>query len=95
VTRRRTTTAVGLVDADWERSAEITVNGRRVVSGTELSIRGVPGRYRFVEHVRTPPGAEWITCLGKARAGEPVHFRSFHPDRVKTVHRVTKLRGAS
>lgn len=73
------------------RVGELKVNGRSVVVGTELSIKGQPGRFRFVEYV-VAAGAkhDWITVWG----GSENHraYRSFDPDRIRTVHRVEKLR---
>jgi hypothetical protein len=67
----------------WTVKNEIQVNGRTVVAGTELSITGEAGRFRFVKHVTTPT-AEWIDVVG-GRKGYSV-FRSFYVSRVKTVH---------
>ena len=68
---------------NWTVKNEIQVNGRTVVTGTELSITGEAGRFRFVKHVKTPT-AEWIDVVG-GRKGYSV-FRSFYVSRVKTVH---------
>lgn len=67
----------------WIVKNEIQVNGRTVITGTELSITGEAGRFRFVKHVKTPT-AEWIDVVG-GRKGYSV-FRSFYVSRVKTVH---------
>jgi hypothetical protein len=75
---------------DFERSTEMMVNGRHVDPTTELSFRGERGRFRFVEHVLTPSGAEWVTVIGGSRGIR--QYRSFSPDRIKTVHRIPKLR---
>jgi hypothetical protein len=72
----------------WERSTEWRWNGRVLTSGTEVSVRGERGRFRFREHVRTPAGAEWLTFVGGPHGQEC--FRSFRPERVRTVHRVGK-----
>lgn len=75
----------------WIRSNEVTVNGRQVTVGTELSIKGEPGaRFRFKEHVVTPGGNEHITVYGGTKGQG--QWRSFALDQVKTVHRVDKLR---
>ena len=68
---------------NWTVKNEIQVNGRTVVTGTELSITGEAGRFRLVKHVKTPT-AEWIDVVG-GRKGYSV-FRSFYVSRVKTVH---------
>lgn len=74
---------------DWTVSEEMTVNGRKVEIGTEVSIKGEPGRFKFLQHVTTP-SCEWVDVIG-GRKGY-VHQRSFRPDRVKTVHRLKKIR---
>jgi hypothetical protein len=68
---------------NWTVKNEIQINGRTVVAGTELSITGEAGRFRFVKHVKTPT-AEWIDVVG-GRKGYSV-FRSLYVSRVKTVH---------
>ena len=68
---------------NWIVKNEIQVNGRTVVAGTELSITGEAGRFRFVKHVKTPT-AEWIDVVG-GRKGYSV-FRSFYVSKVITVH---------
>jgi hypothetical protein len=72
----------------WTVSYQIKIHGRDVSLGTELSSPG-RGRLRFVAHVRTAAGVEWINCLG------PTGFCSVRPDRVATVHRINKTREAS
>lgn len=67
----------------WIVSNEIQVNGRIVSVGTEVSIRGESGRFRFMKHVKTDT-AEWIDVIG-GKKGHSV-YRSFTVDRVKTVH---------
>jgi hypothetical protein len=69
---------------------EWAAHGRRVERGTELSIAGERGRFRFVAHVRTAAGAEWIDVYGgpEGRAA----CRSFTPDRIRTVHRTRRTR---
>lgn len=64
----------------YERSDELTLNGRHITKGTELSITGLRGRFPFVQHVRCND-TEWIDVLG------PHGIRSFYLDRIKTVHR--------
>lgn len=62
---------------------EMTVNNRHVSKGTELSIQGERGRYRFVKHV-TNGQAVWIDVWGGPKGRE--QMRSFRPERVKRVH---------
>ena len=72
----------------WTVSYEIKIHRRDVSLGTELTAPG-KGRLRFVAHVRTAAGVEWIDCLG------PNGFRSVRPGEVSTVHRINKTREGS
>ncbi len=76
-----------------ERIVEITWqhNGRHVEPGTELSIRGERGRFKFVAHVLTDSG-EWLDVWGGTDGQQA--FRAFALDRVTTVHTKPKLRDA-
>ena len=66
----------------WVRSEEYqTATGRYLRPGVEFSVTGERGRYRFLEHVRTAEGVEWITAAGGTK--EVVMMRSFSPDRIK------------
>ena len=76
------------INQDFRRETEIKANGRNVERGTELSFRGVRGRYRFWEYVQTPT-TEWVTVIGGT--GGMKQFRSFAYDRIKTVHSKEKL----
>lgn len=76
--------------AGWTRSTEYRVNGRVLTPGTEVSIRGERGRFRFQCHVRTEAGTEWLDFIGGSKG--VVMFRAFHEDRVRTVHYKKKLR---
>lgn len=67
----------------------VAPTGRTVTPGTELTIEGVKGRFRFIQHV-TSGDKEWIDVLGGKNGDEKL--RSFRPDRVETVHRLRKLR---
>jgi hypothetical protein len=74
----------------WRVSTETTINGRRVTPGTELSIRGVRGRFRFVQYVEVEGGRSWVDVIGG-----PANYklqRSFGVEQVKTVHRIAKTR---
>lgn len=77
--------------ADWEVSETFYWNGRHITKGTELSITGARGRYRFVKHVKTPK-AEWIDTVGGGTRTRSDMARSFAPNRIKTVHRIAKTR---
>jgi hypothetical protein len=67
----------------WICETEIQVNGRNVSFGTELKIRGVRGRFRFVKKVTTPT-TEWIDVWGGPKGSESM--RSFRLEQIKTVH---------
>lgn len=74
--------------AAWTISTEMQVHGRYVVPGTELSIQGERGRFRFQRYVLTPNGAAWIDVIGGPRGHS--HWRCFRPGRIRTVHRLTR-----
>ena len=77
--------------ASWIIETSISVNGRLVHENTELSIRGERGRFRFKRLVRRPDtGAVWVDVIGGPKGCEV--FRSFHLDRIKTVHRLDRTR---
>ena len=76
-------------ESPFEKSYELTVNGRKIEPGTELTIHG-NGRVRFVCRVKnTVTGSEWIDVVDKNR-----QVRSFHIDQVKRVHYKNKFRRA-
>jgi len=64
----------------------VKINGRHVTQGTEISIKGERGRFRFAGRVTTRSGNTWIDAYG------PRGSRSFDEARVKTVHRKRKGR---
>ena len=68
---------------NWTVKTEIQINGRIVTAGTELSITGEPGRFRFIKHVVTQD-CEWIDVVGGKKGYSTI--RSFRPARVRTVH---------
>lgn len=83
--RRRTPTPHVDPSAAWTRShTHTSASGRHLAPGTEFSVYGEPGRFRFVEHVITPAGIEWVTGIGGPRKVRVC--RSFRPERIKRVH---------
>lgn len=76
--------------ATFTRDLEWRHNGRHVNPGTELSVQGERGRYRFVAHTMNEQGDEWIDCYG-GPAGY-ASWRSFAPERIRTVHAKEKTR---
>ena len=73
----------------YSESLNATANARHLVPGTEVSIRGRRGRYRFVKFVSSP-NSEWIQCWGGPVGKEKMH--SFRLEDVKTVHWKGKMR---
>ncbi|QBP31659.1 hypothetical protein SEA_NIKLAS_77 [Mycobacterium Phage Niklas] len=69
---------------------EVVVHGRTLTPGTEVSIRGERGRFRFRSASLTSSGR--ITCdfIGGPAGHE--QWRSFYPERIRTVHRITRTR---
>lgn len=76
--------------AAWEVRNTYQVNGRHMTEGSEVSIRGERGRFRFIRAVTTPAGNHWLDFIGGTKGSEV--FRSFHAERVRTVHRIAKTR---
>ena len=67
----------------------VSPSGRHLEVGTEVSIRGERGRFRFMRHVvNHATGAEWMDFWGGPK--HAYQWRSFRPDRIRTVHRVNK-----
>jgi len=62
------------------------INGRHLERGTEVSISGERGRFKFFQVV-TSGKSEWIDVIDRDRK-----VRSFYPNRVKRVHYKKKLR---
>ena len=89
--RKKQKPTVADIHPDWVISHEMTINGRTVEIGTELSIKGESGRFRFLKHVKTPT-AEWIDVIGGKAKYE--RHRSFRVASVKTVHRLNRVRPA-
>ena len=87
MTRRRAKTVVHRVNpsADWTRSDHfVAPSGRHLTPGVEFSVRGERGRFRFVEHVLTEKGVEWISAIGGPRGVKT--WRAFRPERIRRVH---------
>ncbi len=88
----KTTNPAPRLNDHWVITEEITVNGRKVVRGTELSIVGERGRYKFLKHVYNPKtDSSWIDVVGGSNTAASQH-RSFRQDRIKTVHWKNKAR---
>ena len=76
----------------WTVTDIITINGRQVDRETEVTISG-EGRFRFLRHVTTAAGTEWVDVYGGKKGHETI--RSFRPARIKRVHRLSKMRGGA
>lgn len=69
----------------WAVSTEhVSPTGRHLSPGTEVSIHGERGRFRFQRHVTNASGVEWIDVIGGPKGVRA--WRSFRPDRIKRVH---------
>jgi len=75
----------------WHISDEVKINGRLVTVDSELSFKGVRGRFRFKRMVTLDDGRSWLDVFGGPENHETL--RSFGIERVKTVHRIAKVRG--
>lgn len=69
---------------------EAVANGRHLVPGTEVSIRGERGRFRFISAQETKAGLTVLNFVGGSSGHEA--FRSFYPERVRRVHRLNRTR---
>ena len=77
--------------AHWEVSEHIIHNGRHVEKGTEVTITGERGRFKFMRHVYNPAiDVEWIDCVGGKKG--TWEWRSFRKERIKRVHYKKKIR---
>lgn len=69
-------------------SAEYQHNGRWLRPGTEITVHGIKGRCRFIQHVaNSNTETEWVECYSKEN-----HFRAFYLDRIKTIHHTIRTR---
>ncbi|AKF15255.1 hypothetical protein SEA_SHEDLOCKHOLMES_78 [Mycobacterium phage ShedlockHolmes] len=69
---------------------EVVVNGRTLEVGTEVSIKGERGRFRFKSAARTSGGRIVCDFIGGPAGHE--QWRSFYPERIRTVHRLNRTR---
>lgn len=63
---------------------------RKLTKGTEVSIHGERGRFRFHSERTTGTGKLVYTFIGGVEGHE--QFRSFYPSEIKRVHRIPKTR---
>lgn len=79
------------LSADWVRTENYVANGRKIERGTEITIEGERGRFKFIRHVYNPRAdVEWIDVVGGTKGLK--ELRSFRPERIKRVHYKNKLR---
>jgi hypothetical protein len=71
--------------SEWQYSREIRLRGQLVLPGTELSVDGIWGRCRFIQHVRHGD-LEWIDVMTSRD-----HQRTVRPEKVRTVHRTRRI----
>jgi len=77
--------------AHWIIKDKVVINGRHVEKGTEISITGERGRFKFLRHIYNPAiDVEWIDCYGGKKG--TWEWRSFHLVKVKRVHYKKKIR---
>lgn len=86
--RRLATSTAAPTTANSE--AVVRVRGRDLHPGTEVSISGERGRFRFIRATTTSTDRIVLDFIG----GQPGHecWRSFYLERVKTVHRLNRTR---
>ena len=91
--KKKETVKVDNPSAHWVITEHIMVNGRHVEKGTELSIQGERGRFKFLRHVYNPKiDVEWIDVIGGKKGTN--ELRSFRTTQVKRVHWKNKLRAS-
>jgi hypothetical protein len=77
-------------DAPHDGGHTVRVHGRELVPGTEVSISGERGRFRFLRATTTRTDRVVLDFIGGPEGHEC--WRSFYPERVKTVHRINRTR---
>jgi hypothetical protein len=74
-----------------------TEEGKTIVKGDIIKIKGVWGiKFKFLSHVTNPKNnVSWIDCI-QLEKGIGCGWRSFYPDRVKTIpkRRGKRVKGA-
>lgn len=68
----------------------VYVNGRPLERGTEVSIRGKRGRFKFLRVTHTGGGEPVLDFIGGTVGRETWH--SFYPDRITNVHASNTMR---
>lgn len=75
-----------IVDPFIREESFVTETGKTVTKGDIIKIKGIWGtKFRFQHFVTNPKnGISWVDCF-ELQKGIPCSFRSFYPDRVKTM----------
>lgn len=73
-----------------ESTPTVRVHGRELHTGTEVSITGERGRFRFMRATTTSSDRVVYDFIGGTAGHEC--WRSFYPERIKTVHRISRTR---
>lgn len=68
----------------------VWIHGRELAPGTEVSIIGERGRFRFLGGTTTSAGQLVLDFIGGPDGHEC--WRSFYAARVRTVHRINRMR---
>ncbi len=65
---------------------QMTVNGRHVATGDEITVDGIRGRCAFIQHVTHTSGVEWVDVITSRGFS-----RSVRPDVIRTAHQKRRL----
>lgn len=69
---------------------EYTIGRHKLVAGTEVSLHGKRGRFRFQYARHLASGRDELTFVGGSLNGMHDLYVSAYPERVKRVHRINK-----
>lgn len=78
------------VKQELDHIHEFPVGRTTLVPGTEVSLAGKRGRYRFQYARKTKDGRDELTFVGGPLHGQRERFVSVYPDRITRVHRATQ-----
>lgn len=70
------------------------INGREVTIGTELSVRGKPGRYTYQGTSQTSKNRTVVNLIGPVNSGREA-FHACYLEDVYRIHRVERKRPTS
>ena len=72
--------------AHWTITDSANVRGRWMRPGTEFSVTGKRGRFRFIRHVSTAT-SEWVDGFGADQ-----QWHSIHVSRIRVIHVSRRMR---